>query len=72
MSFIVLVFLELNINFRGHIRQLLSRSKKFKKANFLIEDLDVSLERERIDNLIKANDFDQVNRDYALVVQNLR
>lgn len=72
-SFIVLVLLESNISFRNCFSNAFGKFKTpIKKLNFFIEDLDVSLERNRIDQLVKtATDFDSINKDDSLVVQSL-
>ena len=68
VSLLLLVCLELNLTFRGYLKRLFSKKVEFKKASFFIEDLDVTLERNRIDKLIKTTDAELINRNDALVV----
>lgn len=68
----VLVMLELNFNFRNQFRLWFSRGKPaFKKASFFIEDLDVSLERNRVENLVDAEHPHLINKNDALVVHQI-
>ena len=70
--FTVLVMLELNFSFRNHFRLWFGRDKSaFKKASFFIEDLDVSLERNRVQSLVVNDQPHLINKNDALVVHQL-
>lgn len=72
LSFVVLVMLELNFSFRNYFRLWFRTGKPgFKKASFFIEDLDVTLERNRIESLVETDHPQMINKNDALVVHQI-